>query len=78
MSTWTTSLTLRECVDELGTRLDRIGAAGITLRNLGAEIRADVPSATLLRLTDDLDRDLARAAHQLESVRERALHHQKP
>ena len=73
MSIQPTSFTLRESVDELGSRLARIGAAAVTLRNLTAEIRAGVAGFTLLRLADDLERDLARAAHQLELVRERAL-----
>jgi hypothetical protein len=72
MSIQPTSLTLRESVDELGSRLARIGAAAVTLRNLTAEMRAGIRPSTPLRLADDLERDLALAAHQRESVRERA------
>lgn len=65
--------TLRESVDQLGARLARVGAAASTLRNLAPEIRHGVPPAALVRLTEDLERDLALTASQLELVHERAV-----
>lgn len=64
--------TLRESVDELDSRLARIGAAASTLRNLAPQIRHGIPPSTLLTLTETLERDLALASHQLDVVHDRA------
>ena len=64
--------TLREAVDELGTRLARIGAAASTLRSLAAEIRHGIPPATLLELTERLEKDLLLASQEVDAVHDRA------
>jgi hypothetical protein len=66
------SPTLRESVDELSRRLERIGAAASMLRSLAPQIRYGIPPNELLRLTEALERDLVLASAQLELVHERA------
>lgn len=56
----------------LAERLDRITAAGVTLRTLIFEIRHDVPPEPMVPLLEALDRDLVLAANELERVRERS------
>lgn len=73
MTTSPTEPTLRENVDELGERLARIGAAAATLRNLAADIRSGVPPAALVKLTEDLNRDLMLASHELDAVHAHAV-----
>jgi hypothetical protein len=63
---------LRESVDELADRLERICASTATLRNLSAEIRHGIPPATLVTLTEQLEHDLTLATRQLELVHDRA------
>lgn len=65
--------TLRESVDQLSDRLARVGAAASTLRNIAPQIRHGVPPSALVALTENLERDLALAANQLEIVHERAV-----
>jgi hypothetical protein len=72
MSTPSAPPSLRESVDELGDRLARIGAAASTLHNLSRQIQHGIPPSILLKLTSDLERDLALASHQTEIVHERA------
>jgi hypothetical protein len=72
MSPQPASPTLRESLGELGTRLDRIGAAASTLRGVSGEIRHGVPPAMLLTQLEQLERDLALAALELSRVQERA------
>jgi hypothetical protein len=73
MTTSHTEPTLRENVDELGERLARIGASATILRNLAADIRHGVPPSALVKLTEDLDRDLMLASHELQAVHARAV-----
>jgi hypothetical protein len=68
----TESPSLRESVDELAARLARIGAAATTLRSLTLQIRHGIPPVALVRLTEDLERDLALASSQLDVVHDRA------
>jgi hypothetical protein len=65
--------TLRECVEQLEARLARVGAAATTLHNLAPEIRHGIPPSALVKLTEQLERDLVLAANQLELVHERAV-----
>jgi hypothetical protein len=65
--------TLRENVDELVERLARIGAAAAILRNLAPDIRPGIAPSTLVKLSEDLQRDLMLASRELSTVRERAL-----
>jgi hypothetical protein len=67
------SASLRDSVHELTTRLARIGAAATTLRSLAPQIRHGIPPVALVRLTEDLERDLTLASNQLELVHERAV-----
>jgi hypothetical protein len=69
----TDSPSLRESVDELTARLARIGAAATTLRSLAPQIRHGIPPVALVRLTEDLERDLTLATGQLDLVHERAV-----
>jgi hypothetical protein len=69
----TDSASLRDSVDELTSRLDRIGAAATTLRSLALQIRHDIPPRALVRLTEDLERDLTLTSSQLEIVHDRAV-----
>jgi hypothetical protein len=69
----TESPSLRESVDELVARLARIGAAATTLRALAPEIRHDIPPVAIVRLAEDLERDLTLASSQLDLVHERAV-----
>lgn len=73
MPTAQSDMTLRESVDELGTRLARIGAAATILRNLAPDIRHGVPPRALLSLTETLARDLMLASRELEAVHDRAM-----
>ena len=73
MTTSPTEPTLRESVDELALRLGRISAAAATLRNLAPDIRHGIPPRALVRLTEDLDRDLMLASRELGVVHDRAL-----
>jgi hypothetical protein len=73
MTTSHTEPTLRESVDELDERLDRIGASATILRNLAADICRGVPSAALVKATEDLDRDLILASQELDAVHARAI-----
>ena len=66
------SPTLRESVDELSRRLARICAAASMLRSLSPRIRHGIPPAELVKLSEDLERDLLLASAQLEAVHERA------
>jgi hypothetical protein len=65
--------TLRESVDELDHRLTRVAAAASSLRTLAPQIRHGVPPSALVKLVEDLDRDLMLASSQLELVHERAV-----
>ena len=67
------SPTLRESVNELTQRLARIGAASSMLRSLSPQIRHGIPPTALVKLTEDLERDLLLASTQLEMVRDRAV-----
>lgn len=67
------SPTLRESVDELDQRLARIGEAASMLRSLAPQIRHGVPPTALVKVTEDLERDLLLASAQLELVHERAV-----
>jgi hypothetical protein len=69
----TDSASLRDSVDELGARLARVGAAATTLRSLAPQIRHGIPPVALVKLAEDLERDLTLAASQLEIVHERAV-----
>jgi hypothetical protein len=69
----TDSPSLRESVDELTVRLARIGAAATTLRTLAPQIRHDIPPVAIVRLAEDLERDLTLASSQLDLVHERAV-----
>jgi hypothetical protein len=73
MRTQPSSPTLRESVDELGQRLARIGAAASMLHSLSAQIRHGIPPEALVKVTEDLERDLLLASTQLEQVHERAV-----
>jgi hypothetical protein len=73
MSVHNDSPTLRDSVDELDHRLTRVAAAASTLRLLAPEIRHGVPPAELIKLVEDLDRDLMLASSQVELVHERAV-----
>jgi hypothetical protein len=67
-----TERTLREHVDEFGTRLLRIGAASTTLRDLATGIHDDRTPHALLELLEAVDRDLLLTAHDLDELREHA------
>ena len=67
------SPTLRESVDELSQRLARIGAAASMLRSLSLQIQHGIPPEALVKVTEDLERDLLLASAQLELVHERAV-----
>lgn len=67
-----TDRTLREHVDEFGSRLLRIGAASTTLRDLAAGIQDGHAPGALLDLLDTVDRDLLLTAHDLDALREHA------
>lgn len=73
MSTHPAEPSLRESVDELGDRLARIGAAASTLRGLAPRIRHGIPPSDLPRVTEELERHLALASHQVEVVHARAV-----
>jgi hypothetical protein len=73
MTTSHTEPTLRESVDELGERLARIGASAAILRNLAADIRRGVPSTALVKVIEDLGRDLMLASLELDAVHARAV-----
>jgi hypothetical protein len=69
----TDSPNLRESVDELADRLARIGAAAGTLRSLAPQIQHGVPPVAIVRLAEELERDLTLACRELEIVHERAV-----
>jgi hypothetical protein len=73
MRTQTSSPTLRTSVDELSQCLARIGAAASMLRSLSLEIRHGITPESLVKVTEDLERDLVLASTQLEPVRERPI-----
>jgi hypothetical protein len=73
MTTSQSAPTLRENVDELVVRLGRICAASATLRNFAPDIRHGVPPHALVKLTEDLERDLMLASRELEGVHDRAV-----
>jgi hypothetical protein len=68
----TSTATVRETVDDLGRRLERVCAAASSLRSMSADIRYGVPPADLLSLLDQIDRELLLATHQVAVARERA------
>jgi hypothetical protein len=70
--------TLRENVDELVERLGRICAATAILRNLAPDVRPGVPPSALVKLCEDLRRDLRLASHELATVRDRAALELRP
>ena len=67
-----TERTLREHVDEFGTRLLRIGAASSTLRDLTAGVHDGHVPGALIELLDVIDRNLRLTAHDLDLLREHA------
>ena len=67
------SPSLRESLDELSGRLERIGAAASRLRDLAPQIRHGIPPPALVVLAEDLERDLLLASAELETVRDRAV-----
>src|SRR5688572_5936059 len=54
--------TLRESVDDLTARLARVTAAATTLRKLAPQITNGVPPVSLITVTEELERDLARTS----------------
>ena len=64
--------TLRESGDALGTRLARIGAAAVTLREVTADLREGSSRQSLLSLLEDIERDIVLASRQLLIVRQAA------
>jgi hypothetical protein len=69
----TDSPNLRESVDELAVRLARIGAAATTLRSLAPQIQHGIPPVAIIKLAEDLERDLTLASRDLEIVHERSV-----
>ena len=67
-----TERTLREHVDEFGTRLLRIGAAASTLRDLSTGIHDGHVPAALIDLLEVIDRDVLLTAHDLDVLRDHA------
>jgi hypothetical protein len=68
----TPTATVRETVDDLGRRLERLCAAASSLRSISADIRHGVPPADLMPLLEQIDRELMLATHHVGVARARA------
>ena len=65
--------TLTDQLERLESRLARIGAAAITLREIGRRLDDGRTSPALIDVLGTLDRDLLLAAHDLDEAQRLAM-----